>query len=250
MRLLLPLLLAICLLTCSPDDATGPLRSAHSVAVDTTSLDSFRLWEWSPQWIPQWEIVSVSPLSTRYVPDSRYTGYVSVQPGPIEGQYIHWYQWIRGDTLRIDVRIRIRCRRTTIPSFEEVRVLIPMTSQLPTPLDVTMTVPGTEKRFLVPRGYLTRIRDPEAINPDSGREIDIEYGQWLPIPTLIPCSADSVPVTIRIANLLDSNKTLPPRPFWAWFELRNRQAFQTVVGKIAIGIAVTEPRPFSRNTLP
>lgn len=238
MRFLLPLYLALFSLTCSPG-TDNPVDPAARSGIDSSSLDSLRLWDWPEELSPQWEVVTVSPLSTREVSDSRYTGFLSLVPGPAEAQYVHWYTWTRGDTLRIDFKVRVRCGRTTIPNFEELRILFAMTPELPTPLDVTVTAPGTTKQYLVARGYRSLIRDPESATPNEGPLVLLEYGRWVIVPTLTQCEGDSVNVRLEIANFLNENRT-PPRPFWIWVELRNRDAMETVVGKIAVGVSVRE----------
>lgn len=238
MRYPIPAILTCCLLACSPpgDGLTGPLSRIES---DTVPLDNLRLWEWPRDLSPQWEIVSVSPLSTRHVPDSRYTGFLSVVPGRLEASYVHWYYWTPGDTLHIDFRVRVRCRRTTIPELHELRILFAMTPELPTPIDVTARTPAETRQYLVARGYRDVIRDPEAEDPSKGPLIRLEDGPWISIPALTPCEIDSVYVRLSIADLLNDGFT-PPRPFWVWVELWNRSGTETVVGKMAVGIDVRE----------
>lgn len=239
MRPLLLILLAAVLLTCT-DNVSEPVgQSLRNIPADTIPLDSLRIWNWPRELSPPWEAVAVSPLTTKDVPGSRYTGFVSIQPGPLEAQYVHWYDWRYGDTLRLDFQVRVRCRRTTIATFEEIRVLLPMTPQLQTPLDVTVTVPGATQHYLMARGYVAEIRDPEAVNPEWGRLLDIEYGRWVPLDALTQCGDDSVYVRLEIANLLNEGYA-PPRPLWIWVELRNQQAMQTVIGKIAVGLSIRE----------
>lgn len=238
MRFLLPIYLTLFSLTCSPG-ADNPVDPAARSGADSDSLDSLRLWNWPRDLSPPWEIVTVSPLSTKQVPGSRYTGFLSVIPGPIEAQYVHWYRWARDDTLRIDFKVRVRDRRTTIPNFEELRILFAMTPELPTPIDATVNISGTSERYLMARGYQEQIRDPEAHDPTKGPLVRLEDGPWIAIPLLTPGANDSVFVTLEIANFLNENRT-PPRPFWIWVELWNRSGTETVVGKMAVGIAVRE----------
>lgn len=238
MRFLSLIYLSFFLIACSPG-ADNPVDPAARSGIADAPLDSLRLWDWPEELARQWEVVTVSPLSTRQVPDSRYTGYLSVIPGPIEANYVHWYSWVRGDTFRVDFRVRVRCGRTTIPAFQEMRVLLAMTPEFPTPLDVTLTVPGTAKQYLMARGYRALIRDPESATPNKGSLVPLEYGRWVTVPTLTQCERDSVYVRLEIANLLNENRT-PPRPLWLWAELRNRGKLETVVGKMAIGVAIRE----------
>lgn len=225
--------LAIVSLTCGIAEApTSPLTKG----ADSIVFDSVRIHYWPDRLAHDWATVIVAPVSKREDSGSRYTGMVSPWPGYDEQTYVHWYDWNRDDTLRVDARVRAVCGNGDTIPYTEARVLFRMSLTIPSPVEVIAVTELDTTRYLMARGYVDEVPEPD-VNPDGYPVYRrLEYGPWVSISPITPCRADSARLRVLFPHLTTDGLN-PPRPLWLYVELRNRQVRSTIVGKIGVGVS-------------